>query len=44
VGEAGDFKCLKDPPQALSFKEAGFFFWPHATGCIPRLAAPTRPL
>jgi len=28
VGEAGDFKCLRDPPQALSVKEAGFFFWP----------------
>jgi len=28
VGEAGDFKCLRDPPQALSVLQGGrgFFF------------------
>jgi len=45
VGEAGDFKCLRDPPQALSVLQGGrgFFFWPHATGYVrvggPRPAA-----
>jgi len=41
MGEAGDFKSLRDPPQALSLKEAGFSFGPRHWLC-PRLGAPTR--
>ena len=45
VGEAGDFKCLRDPPQALSVLQGGrgFFFWPHASGYI-RVGGPDPPL
>src|SRR5215510_13755805 len=33
VGEAGDFKCLRDPPQAPCFRRPGLFsFGLHATG------------
>jgi hypothetical protein len=32
VGEAGDFKCLRDPPQALCFTEAGAFLLAHTAG------------
>jgi len=42
VGEAGDLKGLRDPPEALSFDQ-GFFFWPHATGYI-RVGGPDPPL
>jgi hypothetical protein len=34
VGEAGDFKCLRDPPQALCFTEAGAFLLAHTAGYI----------
>jgi hypothetical protein len=39
VGEAGDFKCLRDPPQALCLSRPGLFsFGLHATGnAIQRL-------
>jgi hypothetical protein len=33
VGEAGDFKCLRDPPQAPCLRRPGLFsFGLHATG------------
>ena len=34
VGEAGDFKCLRDPPQALCFTEAGAFLLAHTADYI----------
>jgi hypothetical protein len=40
VGEAGDFKCLWDPPQALSLKKAGFFFWARVgVSAFPQLGS-----
>ena len=40
VGEAGDFKRLRDPPQALSFTEAGAFLLAHTAGYILGLVVP----
>jgi len=39
VGEAGDFKCLRDPPQAPCLRRPGLFLWPprHRYNAIQRL-------